>query len=60
MWKAKGVDVGEVKIRKNVRFRLARIEKIVLSPKLWLQPAMPDGFGLHPGLHPKRIRSEAG
>jgi hypothetical protein len=36
MWRAKGVDVGEVKIRENVRFRLERLERLIATPKLWL------------------------
>jgi len=36
LWRAKGVDVGEVKIRKKVSFRRDRIERILASPKLWL------------------------
>jgi len=36
MWRAKGVDVGEVKIRKKALFRRDRIEKLALSPRLWL------------------------
>ena len=36
MWKAKGVDVGEVRIRKRAMFKRERIERIIASPKLWL------------------------
>lgn len=36
MWKAGRVDVGEVKIRKKVRFRRDRIERLLTTPKLWL------------------------
>lgn len=39
LWRAKGVDVGEVKIRRKVGFRRDQIERILLSPKLWLQSA---------------------
>jgi hypothetical protein len=37
LWRAKGVDVGEVKIRRKVQFRRDRIEKLVLTPKMWLR-----------------------
>lgn len=37
LWRAKGVDIGEVKIRKRALFRRERIEKLLTSPKLWLQ-----------------------
>jgi hypothetical protein len=36
LWKAKGVDVGEVKIRKKVRFLREKVERLVTTPKLWL------------------------
>ncbi len=36
LWRAQGVDVGEVQIRKNVRFRQERLERLIASPKLWL------------------------
>jgi hypothetical protein len=36
LWRAKGVDVGEVKIRKKVRFRRERLERVLDTPKLWL------------------------
>lgn len=39
LWRAKGVDVGEVKIRKKVRFRRERLERVLDSPRLWLQSA---------------------
>jgi hypothetical protein len=43
MWKAKGIDVGEVKIRKKVRFRRDRLERLINTPKLWLTSAAPRG-----------------
>ena len=36
LWQAKGIDVGEVKIRKSVKFRRERLERLIASPKLWL------------------------
>jgi hypothetical protein len=36
MWKARGVDVGEVRIRRRILFRFDKIEKLVATPKLWL------------------------
>jgi hypothetical protein len=36
MWKARGVDIGEVRIRRKMLFRRDRIERLVLTPKLWL------------------------
>lgn len=36
IWKAKGVDIGEVKIRKKTLFRRDKIERLVGTPKLWL------------------------
>lgn len=36
MWKARKVDVGEVKIRRKVRFRRDKIERLIDTPKLWL------------------------
>jgi len=35
-WKAKGVDVWEIKIHKRALFRRGRIEKVLKSPKMWL------------------------
>jgi predicted site-specific integrase-resolvase len=43
MWKAKKIDVGEVKIRKKVRFRQEAIEKLLSSPKLWMPVASAQG-----------------
>ncbi len=39
LWRARGVDIGEVKIRKRALFRQERIEKLLSTPKLWLQHA---------------------
>lgn len=39
MWKAKKVDIGEVKIRRKVQFRREKIERLVDTPKLWLTTA---------------------
>ena len=39
LWKARGVDVGEVKIRRKTLFRRERIEKLLITPKLWLAGA---------------------
>lgn len=40
MWKAKGQNpLGEVKIRKQPRFRKDSVEKLFTTPRLWLQDA---------------------
>jgi hypothetical protein len=39
MWRAKGVDVGEVRIRRRTLFREDKIEKLVSTPKMWLAGA---------------------
>jgi hypothetical protein len=39
LWRAKGVDVGEVKIRRKALFRRERIERLIGTPKLWLAGA---------------------
>ncbi len=40
MWKERGVNpLGEVKIRKQPRFRREAVEKLFTSPRLWLQEA---------------------
>lgn len=36
MWRAKKVDIGEVKIGRRTLFRLDRIERLVSTPKMWL------------------------
>ena len=37
MWKAKKLNpLGEVKIRKQPRFRREAVEKLFTTPKLWL------------------------
>ncbi len=36
LWKAKGIDCGEVKIGRRARFKRAMIEKIIATPKLWV------------------------
>jgi hypothetical protein len=36
LWKAKGVDVGEVRIRRRILFRIDKIERLVNTPKWWL------------------------
>lgn len=36
VWKARKVDVGEVKIGRKARFRRDRIERPVESPKMWV------------------------
>ena len=42
LWRARRVDIGEVKILKKVRFRRERIERLMNTPKLWLQSASPS------------------
>ncbi len=42
MWKSKGIDTGEVKIRRRPLFKRERIEKIANTPKLWLTDAPPE------------------
>ena len=37
LWKARKVDIGEIKIRGTLRFRSETIQKIVESPKMWLK-----------------------
>jgi hypothetical protein len=40
MWRAKKLDpLGEVKIRRKTRFRREAVEKLVQTPRLWLQQA---------------------
>lgn len=40
IWKAKKMNpLGEVKIRRQPRFRREAVEKLLTSPKLWLQEA---------------------
>jgi hypothetical protein len=40
MWKARKMNpLGEVKIRKQPRFRRAAVEKLFTTPGLWLQEA---------------------
>jgi hypothetical protein len=40
IWKAKGVNpLGEVKIRKQPLFRREVVEKLLTSPRHWLQRA---------------------
>ncbi|MBX9582227.1 MAG: helix-turn-helix domain-containing protein [Gemmataceae bacterium] len=40
MWRAKGQNpLGEVKIRKQPRFRRDAVEKLFTTPRLWLQDA---------------------
>ena len=39
LWKARGVDVGEVRIRRKVLYRRDKIEKLVSTPKWWLAGA---------------------
>jgi len=36
IWKAKGVEIGEVKIGKKANFLREAIEKVVKTPRLWL------------------------
>lgn len=36
-WKAKGVDIGEVRIMATLRFKADAINKILDNPKLWLK-----------------------
>jgi hypothetical protein len=35
-WSAKGVDVGEVKIRRTVRFKPAKIQHLIDTERTWL------------------------
>jgi predicted site-specific integrase-resolvase len=35
LWKAKGIDTGEVKVGKLARFKREVIERIINTPKLW-------------------------
>jgi hypothetical protein len=37
LWKAKGVDIGEIKIRGTLRFKSDIIERILRDKKLWLK-----------------------
>jgi hypothetical protein len=38
MWRERGINpLGEVKIRKQPRFRRAAVEKLFSTPRLWLQ-----------------------
>lgn len=38
IWRARGVNpLGEVKIRKQPRFRREAVERLFTTPKLWLQ-----------------------
>lgn len=39
LWKAKKVDIGEVKIRRKTLFRREKIERLLETPKLWLAGA---------------------
>jgi predicted site-specific integrase-resolvase len=40
MWKARKVNpLGEVKIRKQPRFRREAVERLFTTPKLWLREA---------------------
>ena len=40
MWKAKKLNpLGEVKIRRRARFQRAAVEKLLTTPKMWLQEA---------------------
>ncbi len=40
IWKARKVNpLGEVKIRKQPRFRREAVERLFTTPKLWLQEA---------------------
>jgi hypothetical protein len=40
IWRAKGQNpLGEVKIRKQPRFRRDAVEKLFTTPRLWLQDA---------------------
>lgn len=36
IWKAKKVDVGEVKIGRRAKFRRERIEKLIDTPRMWV------------------------
>lgn len=36
MWRAKKVDVGEVRIGRRAKFRREKIEKLVVTPKMWV------------------------
>lgn len=40
MWRAKKLNpLGEVKIRRKTGFQRAAVEKLLTTPKLWLQEA---------------------
>lgn len=40
MWRSRGVNpLGEVKIRKQPRFRREAVERLFTTPKLWLHEA---------------------
>lgn len=36
LWRARGIDIGEVRIRRRTLFRREKIERLVNSPRLWL------------------------
>lgn len=36
LWKAKGIDIGEVRIRRRKLFRREKIEKLAVAQKLCL------------------------
>ena len=37
LWRAKGIDIGEVRIRGTLRFKADVIRRILENPKLWLK-----------------------
>jgi hypothetical protein len=36
VWRARKIDVGEVKIGRRAKFRRDRIERLTSTPKLWV------------------------
>jgi hypothetical protein len=36
MWRARKVDIGEVKIGRRAKFRREKIEKLLESPRMWV------------------------
>lgn len=36
VWRAKKIDVGEVKLGRKTKFRRDAIEKLVVTPRMWV------------------------
>lgn len=36
VWRARNVDIGEVKLGRKAKFRREQIEKLVATPKMWV------------------------